>query len=127
MNKLKLMIAGLLMVPTLAFAVAPVADAQTKDLNLRGGVESAKGEGSADKVDNPSDLVKSAVNIVLYVVGVLAVIMLIWGGITYTTSAGDSNKVTSAKNTIMYAVIGLVVAIFAYAIVNFVLTSASGS
>ena len=53
-------------------------------------------------------------------------IMLIWGGILYTTSSGDSNKVTTAKNTIMYAVIGLVVAIFAYAIVNFVLTTSRG-
>lgn len=52
--------------------------------------------------------------------------MLIWGGILYTTSSGDSNKVTTAKNTIMYAVIGLVVAIFAYAIVNFVLTTSRG-
>ena len=120
MKKLKLIIAGLLMVPTLAFAVAPVADAQ--DLNLRGGVNSAKGDGSAEAVDDPGSVVKDVVNIILYVVGILAVIMLIWGGITYTTSAGDSNKVTSAKNTIIYAVIGLVVAIFAYAIVNFVLT-----
>ena len=52
--------------------------------------------------------------------------MLIWGGILYTTSAGDSNKVTTAKNTIMYAVIGLVIAIFAYAIVNFVLITSTG-
>lgn len=123
MNKLKLMIAGLLMVPTLAFAVAPVADAQTKDLNIRSGVDSAEGTGSAKAVDNPGELVKGVVNAILYIVGILAVIMLIWGGITYTTSAGDSNKVTSAKNTILYAVIGLVVAIFAYAIVNFVLTN----
>ena len=52
---------------------------------------------------------------------VFFVIMLIWGGIRYTTSAGDSNKVTAAKNTVLYAIVGLVVAILAYAIVNMVI------
>ncbi|QWQ32311.1 hypothetical protein KOY48_00145 [Candidatus Minimicrobia naudis] len=47
--------------------------------------------------------------------------MLIWGGIRYTTSAGDSNKVTAPKNTVLYAIVGLVVAILAYAIVNMVI------
>ena len=65
---------------------------------------------------------KDVVNIILWIVGILSVIMLVWGGIKYTTSAGDTNKVTSAKNTIIYAVIGLVIAIMAYAIVNFVTT-----
>ena len=51
----------------------------------------------------------------------LSVIMLIWGGIRYTTSAGDSNKVTAAKNTVLYAIVGLVIAILAYAIVNMVI------
>jgi hypothetical protein len=49
--------------------------------------------------------------------------MLIIGGIRYTVSNGDSAAVTSAKNTILYAVIGIVVAILAYALVNFVITS----
>ena len=47
--------------------------------------------------------------------------MIIWGGIKYVTSGGDSAGVTSAKNTILYAVIGLVVALLAYTLVNFVL------
>jgi hypothetical protein len=46
--------------------------------------------------------------------------MIIYGGIRYTTSAGDSSHVKAAKDTILYAVVGLVVAILAYAIVNFV-------
>ena len=54
------------------------------------------------------------------IIGAVSVVMLIIGGIRYTTSQGDSSAVTSAKNTILYAVIGLVVAILAYAIVNFV-------
>jgi len=51
------------------------------------------------------------------------VIMLIWGGIRYTTSAGNSANVTAAKNTIMYAIIGLIIAFLAFAIVNWVLVS----
>jgi len=61
------------------------------------------------------------------VIGAICVIMLIWGGIRYTTSAGNSANVTSAKNTIMYAIIGLIIAFLAYAIVNWVLGSLSGA
>ena len=74
-----------------------------------------------DGVGDANSLVKNVVNIILWVVGILSVIMLVWGGIKYTTSAGDTNKVTSAKNTIIYAVIGLIISIMAYAIVNFVI------
>ena len=50
-------------------------------------------------------------------------IVLIIGGIRYVISSGDSGQVQSAKNTILYAVVGLVVVIMAYAIVNFVVTN----
>ena len=49
--------------------------------------------------------------------------MIIFGGIRYTTSNGDTKKVTDAKNTIMYAVVGLVVAIVAYALVAWIVSS----
>lgn len=65
--------------------------------------------------------IKTVVNVLLYVIGAVAVIMIIIGGLRYTISNGDSGQVTSAKNTILYAVIGLVVAILAYAIVNFII------
>jgi len=70
---------------------------------------------------NLEDSVKKIINGVLYVVGILAVVMVIIGGVKYTTSGGDQSAVTSAKNTIMYSIVGLVVAILAYAIVNFVI------
>lgn len=123
MNKLKLIVVGVVATLALAFATVPVAHA---DYNLDKGISDSKGNRVAEKVDDPQQLVKGIVNGILYFVGILSVIMLIWGGILYTTSSGDSNKVTTAKNTIMYAVIGLVVAIFAYAIVNFVLTTSRG-
>ena len=63
---------------------------------------------------------KDVINIMLFIIGAIAVIMIIYGGIRYTTSAGDSSHVKAAKDTILYAVVGLVVAILAFAIVNFV-------
>ena len=70
--------------------------------------------------DNAQSMIQIVINILLYVLGRIAVIMIIVGGIRYTTSNGDSSALTSAKNTILYSVVGLVVAILSYAIVNFV-------
>ncbi|MCL2085890.1 pilin, partial [Candidatus Saccharibacteria bacterium] len=67
------------------------------------------------------------ISVVIFIVGALCVIMLVWGGIQYILSAGDSGKVTSAKNTILYAVIGLIVCIVAYAVVQFVLVNLGGN
>lgn len=78
----------------------------------------SKGSGSADELP---DRIKTIVNILLFVLGAIAVIMIIIGGIRYSTSGGDAGSIKGAKDTILYAVIGLVVAILAYAIVNFVL------
>ncbi len=61
------------------------------------------------------------VNIIVFIIGAISVLMIVIGGLRYVTSGGDSSSVTSAKNTILYAIVGLVVAIMAYAIVNFVL------
>ncbi|MFZ1301907.1 MAG: pilin [Candidatus Microsaccharimonas sp.] len=63
------------------------------------------------------------VNVLLFIIGAISVIMLIYGGIRYTTSGGNSANVTAAKNTIMYAIIGLIVAFLAFAIVNWVLVA----
>ena len=68
-----------------------------------------------------SDKIITVVNTLLYVLGVVAVLMIIFGGILYIVSGGDAANVKKAKDTIMYAVIGLVVAILSYAIVNYVI------
>jgi len=65
--------------------------------------------------------VKNLVNVMLYVLGAISVIVIIFAGIFYVMSMGDATAITKAKNTLLYAVIGLVVALLAYAIVNFVL------
>ncbi|MFG1992369.1 hypothetical protein ACGFJ7_20550 [Actinoplanes sp. NPDC048988] len=77
----------------------------------------------ADRVpaDNPDGIFLVITNVMLFVIGAVAVLMLIIGGIRYTTSGGDQGAITSAKNTILYAVVGVVVSIMAYAMVNFVI------
>lgn len=67
-----------------------------------------------------SKIVNTVINILSLVVGAISVIMIIVGGLRYVTSAGDSSKTVAARNTIIYAVVGLVVVIFARAIVSFV-------
>ena len=67
------------------------------------------------------EFVPTLTNTLLYAAGIIAVIMIIVGGIMYSLSAGDSKKAGTAKDTILYAVIGLVITLLAGAIVNFVL------
>ena len=102
---------------TLAPAPAYAAGAEEK---IREGMESTDLGGGT--TDNLEDVAKRVINVILYIVGILAVVMIIIGGVQYTTSAGDQAAVTKAKNTIMYGLIGLAVAVLAYAIVNFVIT-----
>lgn len=71
------------------------------------------------KIDE-KDLLLTGLNLAYYIAGIIAVIVIIIAGINYTTSMGDSGRVTRAKNMIMYAVAGIVVLIVAYAITNFV-------
>ena len=72
--------------------------------------------------------INTIIDVVLGILGILAVAYIIYGGFMFTTAAGDANKTKKARETIMYGVIGLVVALLAFAIVNFVLTSVfSGS
>lgn len=80
------------------------------------------------KIDGDSGLVKSVVNILLWVIGILSIIMIIFSGIRYVTSSGDASKTKAAQNTLIYSVVGLIVAIMAWAIVDLVVNKfASGS
>lgn len=84
--------------------------------------EAQKGADSTGKPSGSVEgLAKSVINILSWIVGVASVIMIVIGGMKYVTSNGDSGGIASAKNTIIYAVVGLVIAIFAQAIVRFVI------
>lgn len=74
-----------------------------------------------DAGTNVNNLIADVINIFSLIVGVVAVIMIIIGGFLYITSGGDSSKVGNAKNTILYAIIGLVIVALSQFIVRFVL------
>jgi hypothetical protein len=77
--------------------------------------------GNCDTGGSLTNVIASIVNVFSWVVGVVAVIMVIWGGFTYVTAAGDPQKAAKARSTILYAVVGLVVVALAQIIVQFVL------
>lgn len=119
--KLKLTIIALLAIVGLSSAAlmpAYAADCATPADCAQDGVDQIDSNSSSTSI---GDMIKIIVNVLLFILGAVAVIMIIIGGIRYTISQGDSGAITSAKNTILYAVIGLVVALLAYAIVNFVI------
>lgn len=89
---------------------------------LRSGIE-ATGTAPDTTVEST---VATVINVFSFIVGVISVIMIIIGGLKYITSTGDSNKTESAKNTILYAVIGLAVVALAQVIVLFVLNRVGG-
>lgn len=95
-------------------------------LNAKEGAEAARADGMPADLIGPNGVFTQITNTVLYVVGVISVIMLIYGGLRYVISGGDSKKVTDAKNTILYAIIGLIISILAFAIVNFVINAVTG-
>ena len=64
----------------------------------------------------------NAINTVIFIIGALSVVMIVIGGLRYVLSGGDSAGLKSAKDTIMYALIGVAVAVFAYALVAFVIS-----
>lgn len=78
-------------------------------------------EMQGKSIDGDSGLIKTVVNILLWAVGILSVIMIIFSGFRYITSSGDASKTKSAQNTLIYSVVGLIVAIMAWAIVNMVI------
>lgn len=110
---LVLSVAGLTLAPAATFALNPLDSICTG--------ANASSEVCQSKNDSANKLIGNIVNTLLFIVGILSVVMVIWGGIRYTTSAGNASSVTAAKNTIVYAIVGLVVAFLAYAVVNWVL------
>ncbi len=95
--------------------------------SVQEGAEAARAEGMPAELIGENGVFTHITNVVLFAVGIISVVMLIYGGIRYVVSGGDSKKVTDAKNTILYAIIGLIISILAYAIVHFVINTVSSS
>jgi hypothetical protein len=122
MKKIKQLIIALAIMMGVGVFAAPVPAAHAVNV-----FDQCKNNASSAvckaKNDNATNMVKVVINIILSILGIIAVIMIIIGGIRYTTSGGDSSGLKNARDTIVYAVVGLVIAILSFAIVNFVLDS----
>ncbi|HVS58445.1 MAG TPA: pilin [Candidatus Saccharimonadales bacterium] len=122
--------AALLMVPALVPASAAAVTQSDINSSVCGGTDlslSGSGNCGSGTTSNLDTFLQWAVNIFSAIVGIIAVVMIIVGGLKYITSGGESSKVGSAKNTLLYAIIGLIVVALAQVIVHFVIAKTSTS
>lgn len=101
-------------------AVVPSFPAHAQN-SMKNQITQGSGATGADTGTTIEGGLKQVVNVLLFLIGAISVIVIIIGAIMFTVSAGDSGRAKKAKDTILYAVIGLIVAITAFAIVNFVI------
>ncbi len=90
--------------------------------NCGGNADTAICKATGDKLFGPNSIWTKILNALIYVTGSVSVLMIVIGGLRYAISGGDQGSISSAKNTILYAVVGLVLSVMGYAIVNFVLS-----
>jgi cytochrome bd-type quinol oxidase subunit 2 len=125
-HKIKMILISLGLVSTLGLLPAVVVHADAAS-DACDGIKlvdpTAKCNDAAAGQSGFTDLTRKVINVFSIVIGAVSVIMIIIGGFRYVISGGDSSATKSAKDTIMYAVIGLVVVLFAQVIVVFVLTN----
>lgn len=118
------MLSGALFMVPATYATDPFCDPKRKDVI---GEEAWNALGCNAETDPKStDLVgdvTTILEVIIGALGIVAVVLVIMGGVTYMTSAGDAGKVKKGKDTILYALIGLVICALAFAIVNFVASS----
>jgi hypothetical protein len=137
MKKFKLLIASIsiLALGLVSAGVVVVAPANAASANIKTSLCNGSNltNGSADcntitgnAGNNVNSMVATIINIFSWIVGVVCVIMIIYGGFRYVTAGGDSGKVGDAKNTILYALVGLVIVALAQVIVKFVLSKVTG-
>ena len=102
---------------SLAFGISPI----------QAGALAVQGSGQPLSLFGVAGVFTIISNAMMFIIGALSVLMLIIGGFKYVISGGDASAVTKAKNTILYAIIGLIVALLAYAAITFILVTLSPS
>jgi len=122
MRRIQLAIASLVLALGVGFAAAlPVyADAGDAKNDVCAGLTTGGGACN-DNGKEVTGLVRTIINVISVIAGFVAVVMIIVGGMKYITSGGESSKTASAKNTIIFSLIGLVIVAMAQVIVRFVL------
>ena len=123
-HKLTLIIAPLLIVFSIGFAALTpaIVQAAPKD-KVQDGLTAAGGSSADSDTGSGGTFrktIQNIINILLFIIGIIAVIVIVIAGIQYATSGGNADQASKAKNTIIYAIVGIIVAVMAYAIVGFV-------
>ena len=93
---------------------------------IQSGADAARGNGQTANLFGSTGIFSTITNVLLFILGAISVIMIIIGGLRYVISGGNSTNVTAAKNTILYAIVGVIIALQSYAIINFGLGSFTG-
>ena len=118
----KILTVGMLMVGLLG-VFTPVVSA-ANGINIcsgeNGGDKSVYCQNRGSGETQVNGIIKTIVEVLLTAVGAISIIMIVIGGIMFALSSGDAQKAAKARNTVLYAVVGLAVSLFASAIVNFV-------
>ena len=109
-----------MMATMFSLAALPVAT-QAIDVTQGACKQNANSAPCKASGDDIASIIGNVINLLLFVAGAIATLVIVIGGIRYITSDGDPAATNKAKNTIIYALVGLVVAIMSYAIVNFVI------
>ncbi len=128
MQRIKLLLASFLGLGILAFAAAPAVGAYQlvpacdNNTNTTSSAVCQDNKPNQNPLIGANGIVTKVANIIALIVGVASVIVIIIAGIQYMTSTGDPAKVNTAKNAILYAVVGLVVTLLARTIVVFVIS-----
>ncbi|HSW79698.1 MAG TPA: pilin [Candidatus Saccharimonadales bacterium] len=125
LKRIILTAAAVSMIATPALVPAMAGAATSVNQNICSGTNaSASGTGSCDTQtanNQVTTLMTNIINFFSLLVGIVSVIMIIIGGFQYITSNGDSGKISTAKNTIIFALVGLIIVAMAQFIVHFVL------
>lgn len=130
---MNLSIVSLMFAPAFVPVAVHAADAPDPTGSLCQGANELQFGGTGDCTETGeaqetvNNLIKTIINIFSVIVGIVAVIMIIYGGFKYITSGGDSGNISSAKNTILFAIVGLIIVAMAQIIVRFVLARATNS
>ena len=116
----KILTAGILMIGLLGVFTPAVSAANGINICSEENQNSVYCKNKDSGGDQVGGIIKTIVEVLLMAVGAISIIMIVIGGILFALSSGDAQKAAKARSTILYAVVGLIVSIFASAIVNFV-------
>ncbi len=116
----KILTAGMLMIGLLGVFTPAVSAANGINICSNGNESSVYCKNKNTGETQVNGIIKTIVEVLLTAVGAISIIMIVIGGIMFALSSGDAQKAAKARNTVLYAVVGLAVSLFASAIVNFV-------